>query len=224
MVAPKYGPTESSQSSVPDAQNDAARSTDKKREKVVGRLISMAEGIRSEGNAMFKTMEYAQAEVKYSQAIHMLQKVCNVHTPVGLSLILCALYAGECVLFSLPGCSWAGMLQCPEDDRAAAAHSSRSYGAPAFRLLAHQSHLPAAVRLMGFPLVSICLSKSRQAVGLHNIAGMFPMASEIKICTYVAASSTASAKVGSLCDGANSASIKTRDTSEVDIYRLTCWV
>lgn len=75
MVAPKYGPTESSQSSLSDAQDDPTQSTDKKREKVVGRLISMAEGIRAEGNAMFKNMEYAQAADKYSQAIHMLQKV-----------------------------------------------------------------------------------------------------------------------------------------------------
>jgi len=83
MVAPKYGPTETSQSSVPDVQDgaDAVRSNDKKREKrekVLGRLMSMAEGIRSEGNAMFKNMEYEQAEDKYSQAIHMLKKVGGV--------------------------------------------------------------------------------------------------------------------------------------------------
>lgn len=73
MVAPKYGPTETSSPS-DTSQDSASRSSEKRREQVLQRLIEQAGESRSEGNSLFKHQAYAEAEIKYSKAIHTLQK------------------------------------------------------------------------------------------------------------------------------------------------------
>lgn len=73
MVAPMYGPTEGSSSSG-RAQDGNAMRSDKRREQVLLRLVDQASEMRAEGNALFKRGLYAQAEIKYSKAIHTLQK------------------------------------------------------------------------------------------------------------------------------------------------------
>ncbi|CBJ31113.1 conserved unknown protein [Ectocarpus siliculosus] len=74
MVAPKYGPTGASSPSE-TSQGSASRSSEKRREQVLQRLIEQAGESRSEGNSLFKHQSYAEAEIKYSKAIHTLQKI-----------------------------------------------------------------------------------------------------------------------------------------------------
>ncbi|CAM9472584.1 unnamed protein product, partial [Ectocarpus fasciculatus] len=73
MVAPKYGPTAASSPSGA-SQDAASRSSEKRREQVLQRLVEQAGESRSEGNSLFKHQAYAEAEIKYSTAIHTLQK------------------------------------------------------------------------------------------------------------------------------------------------------
>lgn len=76
MVAPKYGSTESS--STPTVVQDATlRNSDKRRQQVLLRLISQASDIRSQGNELFKARQYLKAEIRYSDAIHALQKASH---------------------------------------------------------------------------------------------------------------------------------------------------
>ncbi|CAM9787491.1 unnamed protein product [Ectocarpus sp. 12 AP-2014] len=78
MVAPKYGPTGFS-SPLGTSQDSASRSSEKKREQVLQRLIEQAGESRSEGNSLFKHQSYAEAEIKYSKAIHTLKKASCFH-------------------------------------------------------------------------------------------------------------------------------------------------
>lgn len=80
MVAPKYGPTESSPLSdsataVHDDAASASGNADKRRQQILGKLVKQAAELRLQGNQAFKKAQLDQAEAKYSQAIHMLQKV-----------------------------------------------------------------------------------------------------------------------------------------------------
>eukprot|EP00903_Cladosiphon_okamuranus_P006326 g6199.t2 len=87
MVAPKYGPTESSplpNSAVQDnaalASGNAGADADadadtKRRRQILDKLLQQAAELRLQGNQAFKKAQLDQAEVKYSQAIHMLQKI-----------------------------------------------------------------------------------------------------------------------------------------------------
>lgn len=72
MVAPKYGSPEPFSTGA--AQDAASTRNDKRREEILLRLISDANEDRMEGNTLFKDRSFNDAVVKYSKAIHTLQK------------------------------------------------------------------------------------------------------------------------------------------------------
>lgn len=78
MVAPKYGPMESSPS--PDfaaVQDTVSRSAgkDKQRQQILQSIMKQATELRLQGNQAFKKAQLDQAENYYSKAIHRLQNV-----------------------------------------------------------------------------------------------------------------------------------------------------
>lgn len=85
MVAPKYDPTESSPSSDSAAVQGAA---DKRRQQILQNLVKQATELRLQGNQAFKKAQLDQAEVNYSQAVHMLQKVSE-RVPVLRPVLRC---------------------------------------------------------------------------------------------------------------------------------------
>lgn len=98
MVAPKYGSTESPSFSEPTtaavqdmasfSSSSSSQNSDsnKRRQQVLLRLISQASDIRSQGNELFKTRQYPQAEIQYSKAIHTLQKASMYHTTAAVPM------------------------------------------------------------------------------------------------------------------------------------------
>lgn len=86
-MAPKYEPTESLPSSDSAVQDSASGNADKRRQQILTNILKKAAELRLHGNEAFRKAQLGQAEIKYSEAIHMLQKASlSVFLEVSLSL------------------------------------------------------------------------------------------------------------------------------------------